>query len=187
MITKANKSDGPAIHRLTASAGVFRPDEVTCVRELWDSYRRLGSESGYSFVVFRDQAGSVLGYACYGHHPLTQGTFDLYWIVVDPRERGRGIARSLLEHVEAQVLGDGGRLLVVETSSTPDYVPAQRLYQAGGYGREAVVCDFYGPGDDLLLYTKPLRGKDSGAQRREFRPRTTRLRAEAAGEQVEMP
>jgi ribosomal protein S18 acetylase RimI-like enzyme len=180
MITKAKKRDGPQIRRLTASAGVFKPDEIACVDELWDAYRRDGGESGYSFAVFRGEGKSVLGYACYGHHPLTEGTFDLYWIVVHPRARGRGVARSLLEYVEHQVLREGGRLLVVETSSTPDYVPAQRLYQACGYGREAVVCDFYAPGDHLLLYTKLLRAEALSAQRFELRPTTACLRAEAA-------
>jgi ribosomal protein S18 acetylase RimI-like enzyme len=187
MITKAKKRDSPEIRRLAASAGVFTPAEVACVNELWDDYRRHGSESGYDFVVFRDATESVLGFACFGHHPLTEATFDLYWIVVDPTARGRGIARSLLGHVEDEVLRAGGRLLVAETSSIPDYLPAQRLYQACGYARQAVVGDFYGPGDHLLLYTKSLRTEPPVAQRSGFRPTMACLGAEGADVHVKTP
>jgi ribosomal protein S18 acetylase RimI-like enzyme len=96
------------------------------------------------------------GYACFGPHSLTQGTYDLYWIVVDPTAQGRGIGHALLARVEAEVQARGGRLLLVETSGTPAYAPARRLYETSGYRCEAVVHDFYAPGDDLLIFSKDL-------------------------------
>lgn len=98
----------------------------------------------------------MLGYACFGPHPLTQGTYDLYWIVVDPDAQGRGIGHALLSRVEAEVRARGGRLLLVETSGTPAYVPARRFYEASGYRCEAAIHDFYAPGDDLLIFSKDL-------------------------------
>jgi len=96
------------------------------------------------------------GYACFGPHSLTQGTYDLYWIVVDPTAQGHGIGHALLARVEAEVQARGGRLLLVETSGTPAYAPARRLYETSGYRCEAVVHDFYAPGDDLLIFSKDL-------------------------------
>jgi ribosomal protein S18 acetylase RimI-like enzyme len=87
---------------------------------------------------------------------LTQGTFDLYWIVVTPTAQGRGIGHALLSRVEAEVYTRGGRLLLIETSGTPTYAPARQLYEACGYRCEAVIHDFYAPGDDLLAFSKPL-------------------------------
>jgi ribosomal protein S18 acetylase RimI-like enzyme len=98
----------------------------------------------------------MLGYACFGPHSLTQGTYDLYWIVVDPAAQGRGIGHALLARVEAEVQARGGRLLLVETSGTPAYAPARRFYETSGYLCEAVVHDFYAPGDDLLIFSKDL-------------------------------
>jgi ribosomal protein S18 acetylase RimI-like enzyme len=98
----------------------------------------------------------MLGYACFGPHPLTQGTYDLYWIVVDPTAQGHGIGHALLARVEAEVQARGGRLLLVETSGTPAYAPARRFYETSGYLCEAVVHDFYAPGDDLLIFSKDL-------------------------------
>jgi ribosomal protein S18 acetylase RimI-like enzyme len=96
------------------------------------------------------------GYACFGPHSLTQGTYDLYWIVVDPTAQGHGIGHALLARVEAEVQARGGRLLLVETSGTPAYAPARRFYESSGYRCEAVVHDFYAPGDDLLIFSKDL-------------------------------
>jgi hypothetical protein len=47
-------------------------------------------------------------------------------------------------------------MLVVETSGTPAYAPARRLYESCGYRYEAVVHDFYSPGDDLIVFGKLL-------------------------------
>jgi ribosomal protein S18 acetylase RimI-like enzyme len=96
------------------------------------------------------------GYACFGPHPLTQGTYDLYWIVVDPVAQGHGIGHALLARVEAEVQARGGRMLLVETSSTPAYASARWFYESSGYRCEATVHDFYAPGDSLLIFSKDL-------------------------------
>jgi GNAT superfamily N-acetyltransferase len=129
--------------------------ELSCVEELWNAYRDKGEASGYAFLVYRDE-GQVLGYACFGPHPLTQGTFDLYWIVVAPAAQGQGVGHALLNRVEAEVQARGGRLLLIETSGTPSYALARQFYETCGYRCEAVIHDFYAPGDDLLAFSKPL-------------------------------
>mgnify|MGYP001103856962 CR=1 FL=1 len=87
---------------------------------------------------------------------MTQGTFDLYWIAVDPAAQGRGIGHALLARVEAEVQARGGRLLVIETSGTLAYAAARRLYETSGFRCEAVIHDFYAPGDDLIIFGKKV-------------------------------
>jgi len=66
MIVTATGPDGPQIHAITATAGVFSPEEVQCVDELWEEYQAQGPEHcGYYFIVEKEEA-RVLGYACYG-------------------------------------------------------------------------------------------------------------------------
>ena len=78
MIQKALAVHGPSIMQLTAAIDVFNATEISCVEELWNAYQDKGEEtSGYTFLVDLD-ADRVVGYACFGPHPLTQGTFDLY-------------------------------------------------------------------------------------------------------------
>jgi ribosomal protein S18 acetylase RimI-like enzyme len=75
---------------------------------------------------------------------------------VDPTAQGRGIGHALLAGVEAEVQDRGGRLLLVETSGTPAYTSARKLYETSGYRCEATVHDFYAPGDDLLIFYKDV-------------------------------
>ncbi len=156
MITIAEKRDGEAIQSITAKTSVFSQEEVTTVKELWDEYSQQGSQaSGYYFVVERDN-GRVRGYACYGPRSLTEGTFDLYWIAVDPELRRSGIGRLLLEWVEKDIKKMGGRLVVVETSGLEKYAPTRHFYLGTGYTLEATLKDFYKEGDDLVIFTKHI-------------------------------
>lgn len=129
---------------------------MSCVEELWNAYQDKGEVSGYVFLIYRDDDGRPLGYASFGHHPLTQGTYDLYWIAVDPIAQGHGVGRALLAQVETEVLARGGRLVLIETSDTSAYASARRLYETGGYRCEATIRDFYAPGDSLLMFSKSL-------------------------------
>jgi ribosomal protein S18 acetylase RimI-like enzyme len=156
MIITANTEDGPQIHTVNAATSVFSQEEVECVDELWGEYQAQGAErSGYYFLVDKE-AGSVLGYACYGPRALTDRTYDLYWIAVGPNARRGGVGRGLLSATEAAVRKLGGRLLIVETSGLPKYAPTRAFYLATGYTLEATLKDFYSDGDDLVIFTKRL-------------------------------
>lgn len=103
-----------------------------------------------------DVAGAVAGYLCFGPTLMTDGTWDLYWIVTDPDHRGAGIGSLLLESLEREVRGLGARHIRVETSSTELYGSAQRFYQRHHYPVFARFPDFYRQGDDLLVLYKAL-------------------------------
>ena len=156
MISIAVERDGQQIQSITANTSVFSREEVDCVAELWEEYRQHGAEvSGYYFVV-ECEDGHVRGYACYGPRSLTEGTYDLFWIAVDPECRRAGVGRMLLEWVEKDIQQMGGRLIVVETSGLEKYAPTRRFYLATGYLLEATLKDFYKDGDDLVIFTKHL-------------------------------
>ena len=156
MITVPTPEDGPQIHEIDANTTVFSQEEVECVDELWEEYLAQGAEkSGYYFIVYKDE-GRILGYACYGPRALTDRTYDLYWIAVDPNARGGGVGKKLLAAVEDGVRALGGRLLIVETSGLPKYEPTRAFYLATHYVLEATLKDFYSDGDDLVIFTKRL-------------------------------
>lgn len=56
-IDLALESDGPAILGMTARAGVFTSQELTCVEEIWNAFQGEGEASGYVFLTFRDDYG----------------------------------------------------------------------------------------------------------------------------------
>ena len=143
------------LEQLTRDTGLFREEEVATAVELLDE--SLAGDEDYQFLgAFDDE--QLVGYACWGHTPGTEGTSDLYWIVVDRTRQGGGIGSRLLTEVERRLTADGRRLVVVETSSRADYIPTRGFYEARGYTRVATVPAYYAPNDDLVIYTKDLHG-----------------------------
>ena len=141
--------------QLTRATGLFREEEVATAVELLDEC--LAGDDDYRFVGAFDSE-QLVGYACWGPTPGTEGTHDLYWIVVDRARQGAGVGTQLLGAVEQRLMADGCRLVVVETSSRTDYAPTRGFYEARGYTRTATIPGYYAPGDDLVVFTKDLNG-----------------------------
>ena len=154
-------SDVAVIQDMTAASGFFRPAEVAVAAELASERLAKGAASGYLFI-FAQEGPQVLGYACYGPIAGTLHSWDLYWIVVQKNLRGQGLGSGLLELVEQRVWSADGERLYVETSSLPRYRPTRRFYQSLGYAPQAVLADFYAPGDDKVIYVKALPWAWSG-------------------------
>ena len=142
------------LERLTAATDLFRSEEVAIAVELLDD--ALAGDDDYRFLgaFLGDE---LVGYACWGPTPGTVGTFDLYWIVVDPARQGTGVGTQLLKAVEDQLTTDDGRLIVVETSSRAPYAPTRAFYERRGYVETARLPGYYAPGDDLVIYLKDLK------------------------------
>ncbi len=115
------------------------------------TYRAIAAVDGERF----------LGWACFGHTPMTAATFDLYWIVVANDARGLGVGRALHADILARVGADGGRRLRIETSTREGYGATLGFYDALGYERVGLIRDFYGPADDLV--TSVIEIDTSGA------------------------
>jgi len=148
-------ADVPALVDLVEVSGVFRPDEVEVAREVLETCAAKGEASGY-FCRVASEDGQPEGFACWGPTPCTEGTYDLYWLVVRPQAQGQGAASRLLAEAEADVARRGGRQLIAETSSTDLYAPARSFYEARGFRAAARVPDFYRVGDAKVIYVKPL-------------------------------
>jgi ribosomal protein S18 acetylase RimI-like enzyme len=164
-IRPLRRDDRASIERILRDTKVFLEAEVQCALELIDVYLNNADQRDYWLACAVDAADQPVGYVCYGPTPLTLGTYDLYWIAVDPAWHGRGIGSLLIEYVERQVCqpnlmaatAEPARLLVIETSSLPRYESARRLYQRYHYREVARIPDFYADGDDRVLYTKRFR------------------------------
>jgi ribosomal protein S18 acetylase RimI-like enzyme len=158
--TRPEEADG--IRRLAAAEPLFNAQERLAVAELLHDYLERPDHNGYFFLSALD-GPQLAGFACYGPKPLTQGTFDLYWIAVDRGLARRGVGRALMQAVEEAVRRQGGRLLLVETSGRPDYAPTRAFYEAVGYRAGARIADFYAPGDDLVIYLRDVSGPEPAA------------------------
>jgi ribosomal protein S18 acetylase RimI-like enzyme len=158
------REDRPPIERILRATGAFTEDEVRVALELVDEGLSKADGGGYRFVVACAGAGvgtagdeAVAGYACYGETPLTEGTWDLYWVAVDPALQGRGLGLALVRACEEGARAAGGRQLLIETASKPSYDATRAFYDRAGYAEVARVPDFYRPGDDKVVYARSLK------------------------------
>lgn len=153
--TQVCSADSAAVRRVAAATGFFSTEEVDVAVELVDERLAQGAASGYEFVL-ADIDDELAGYTCFGPIPATAASYDLYWIMVDPRHQGRGLGRMLLERSEAAIHEAGGRRVYIETSSRAQYEPTRGFYLRTGYTQAALLDDFYAPGDGKLIYVKAL-------------------------------
>ena len=154
--------DRERIAQIVHDVGNFSAAEIETALELIDEWLGMGEASGYLTWVVEDResprdAGSrVMGYVCYGPTPLTESTYDLYWIAVDPRAQRGGYGRALLTFAEADVEVRGGRLLLIETASHDAYAATIRFYERAGYDLLSRIPNYYKMGDDKLTFGKAL-------------------------------
>lgn len=150
-------SDDPGtVRHIIDSTGFFHPPEVEIAVELVADRLAKGKASDYHFV-FAEIGHKTCGYTCYGEIGCTVGSYDLYWIAVDPGQQRQGLGRLLLAESERLILERGGRHVYIETSNRPLYLPTRGFYLGNGYEEEAVLRDFYDAGDDKVVYVKRLR------------------------------
>jgi GNAT superfamily N-acetyltransferase len=154
-VSPSDASEREAIIAIARDTAVFTPEEMATVGELFDDYLRDAKASGYYFLSHRENE-AVLGFACWGPASLSNGAADLYWISTAPAAQGRGVGQALFQAVEAAVRAAGRWLIVIWTSSRPEYGPAHRFYLRQGCALVAQVPDFYDRGDDLCMYTRRL-------------------------------
>ncbi len=145
--------DLEAVRRVTAGTGFFNPEEVDIAVELIGDRIDRGDESCYRFLL-ADRDGALAGYACYGRILGTRSAWDLYWIAVRADCQRTGLGRRLMAETEARIAACGGGRVYAETSSREQYLPTRAFYERCGYRPEAVIEDFYAPGDSKVILVK---------------------------------
>ncbi len=149
-------ADRCRIEEITRAVGLFREDEVPVALEVFDEAVRVPGGGAYE-ALGADVDGGLAGWICWGPTPCTLRTYDLYWMAVDPTLQGAGVGTALIVEMERRLAGLA-RLIVVETAGRGDYTATRRFYEARGYRATATIPEFYGPGDDQVVYVKDMTG-----------------------------
>jgi ribosomal protein S18 acetylase RimI-like enzyme len=134
----------------------FTSAEIDVAMELVDIVLKDQIQKDYQIDCMADDQDLAVGYICYGPAPMTRGTFDLYWIAVDPDFQERGVGSKLLGFLEEGVKSRGGRMILADTSSVPHYEKTHRFYLKNGFQQVAKVPDYYHPGNDRITFCKRL-------------------------------
>lgn len=152
---KPKKDDLLSIRSIVTSTGFFTHPEIEIAVELIGERLNKGIDSGY-FFLFCDFDNQTIGYTCFGPIPATSASYDLYWIAVHENWRGHGVGKLLMKKSEKIIKKLGGYRIYIETSGRDLYKPTHAFYLSCGYEQEALLEDFYAPGDAKTIYVKTV-------------------------------
>ena len=155
--------DRASLVTLLQRIDTFTDEERVVALELIDESITRPEQSGYQCIVAvaagRSAEASeddecVAGYLSYGRTPMTEASYDLYWVAVDPAYRGQGVGRKLCAALEETCRQADGHLIRVETSSQEAYAGTLQFYLDQDYIEGGRLPGFYKPGDDLVILYK---------------------------------
>ncbi|MEH1810671.1 GNAT family N-acetyltransferase [Nostoc sp.] len=162
MIRPTMPDDTTALIALADATGLFQPNQLEELGEMLSDYFGGGSDSdslqdakAERFWITDDDNGAV-GVAYCEMERMTDQTWNLQLIAIRPDRQGQGRGATLLRYVEQTLMRRGGRVLLVETSGTPDFERTRAFYRKCGYEEEARIRDFYQAGADKIVYRKAL-------------------------------
>ncbi|KAJ8606802.1 hypothetical protein CTAYLR_010610 [Chrysophaeum taylorii] len=140
-------SDAESVMAL--AAGLLDPGEVTELKAMLEA-SLAGNDT---FWLVADD-GACCGAAYVEPERMTDGTFNLQFIVVEEPRRGKGVGARLVAAVVEEVRRNRrGRVLLVDTSAHLDVGP---FYLKCGFQEVARVPDFYADGDTKVTFWKRL-------------------------------
>ena len=148
--------DSEKILRLLRQRSVFNEKEIQAASEVIDDTLCQHERKDYQAFCALDDNGRLTGYICFGLIPMTDGCYELYWVVADEKFSRNGVGGKLLGFMEEFVTREEVRRIYVETSSTPPYEPARSFYEKRGYKKACILMDFYREGDHKVIYMKEV-------------------------------
>jgi ribosomal protein S18 acetylase RimI-like enzyme len=154
MIRNLINTDREKICNILVDTKNFNDDEIKIAMELIDVYIENDEQNDYEIFVDENDDGVINGYVCIGPRPLTVGTYDLYWIAVNPNVQSRGIGSKLISHIENYLKEKAVRLILIETSGKLSYEKERKFYEKNKYDKFVEIKDFYNVGDSLVIYGK---------------------------------
>ena len=113
----------------------------------------------HTWIVLENDAGKIAGAAYFGPESHSDRVWNLYFLAVSQNVQGAGIGSALVAWIEANLRTRGtaiAKLLLIETSSVDSFEPTRTFYRKQGYVEEARIREYYGAGDDKVVFWKSL-------------------------------
>ena len=151
MIRPIKKSDLPALKEVLDTIELF-PSEY--LDGMIADYLNNPESEDIWFTSTEGEKPISLAYCA--PEKFTEGTFNLYAIGVKKDCQGKGLGGKMMDYLEKELKSAGNRVLIVETSSSPDLELTREFYPKQGYKQVAVLPDFWTEGEDKVIFWKKL-------------------------------
>ena len=150
-IRKAIKNDVEGLKEVLDTIELF-PSEM--LDDLMSDFFDNPETEAIWFTALQEDKPCAIGYCA--PEKLTDRTFNLYAIGVQNDLQGKGVGKKMMTFIEDYLRNQGGRILIVDTSSTPEFNLTREFYLKIGYTKEATIRDFWKEGDDKVIFWKKL-------------------------------
>lgn len=151
------KKDRETILNISRVINLFVEREIEDLKSMMENYFHRDPSSRDKWIVLVDQDSDIpQGVAYYAPEPFGDRVYNLIFLAVAPECQNKGFGSRLMNAVEKDTRSMNGRVLLVETSSLPKQLGAQKFYLKLGFHLEATIRDYYAEGDDKLVYYKKL-------------------------------
>ena len=102
IIRNITKADLPALAGIIESNDLFPPE---LIEGMTADY--LDNPSTTDMWLTAEWDGVPVAMAYYAPERMTEGTYNLYLIAVNPAQQGKGIGGSLMEYIEEELRSQG--------------------------------------------------------------------------------
>ena len=150
-IRPSTSSDVPSLVKVADASELFQGEMLP---ELISGY--LSGDKSHDVWLTYEVDGEAAGFCFAVPEKLTDGTWNMLAIAVHPAHQGRGAGSALVKHLEATLLARGQRVLIADTSGTPEFKQTREFYAKNGYSEEARIRDFWAAGNDKVVFWKLL-------------------------------
>lgn len=149
-IREMRREDIPALEDVLNQTGLFPAEMLQPMAEPW-----LSGIAGHRWMVALYHENPI-GFAYVEAERMTEGTFNLLAIAVKPEAQARGVGTALVSDLMQRLRNEGGRVLLVETSSLDEFAKTRSFYEGQAFTKEARIRDFYRNGEDKIVYWTSL-------------------------------
>jgi GNAT superfamily N-acetyltransferase len=154
-VRAAGASDVAAVRNIAIGTGLFNAESWPDVESIMMDGLN-GALEDHDWIVLENAEHEVVGAAYYAPEPFSHRMWNLYFLGVRPGSQGSGTGATLVAHVEDVLRARGERVLIIETSGVAGFEATRDFYRKQGYDQEARIREFYGPGDDKIVFWKAL-------------------------------
>lgn len=144
-------NDIPALKHIAERTGLFPPELLP---DMIDDF--LSGEDKNCVWLTCEEDNRATGFCHAVEETFAEGTWNMVALAVVPDRQGGGVGRAIVASLVKLLRSQKSRVPIVDTSATESFAGTRRFYEKCGYTEEARIREFWGPGDDKIVFWKAL-------------------------------
>ena len=150
-IRPAKPADADALAGPIRGCGLFSPEEADGFLGMVPDL--LANDGALWWVA---ENGGVKGAAYATRDGMSEDVWNLWFIGFAAQDQGQGGGTRLMAVAEETIKGQGGRILIVETSGGDGFEATRGFYATLDFTEQGRITDYYGLDEPKVIFAKHL-------------------------------